>query len=116
MVLRHHIIVGQAELRGFVVAGFLFAGFFVAVVIAYGCTEYMLARIDPICSRNLNVILTANLLSFAFVWLSSMTVLLASGAQYCQLATIAIAGAQTIWLAQHLWSYYRNHPRLRFEN
>jgi len=23
--------------------------------------------------------------------------------------------AQAVWLAQHLWAYYRDHPRLHYE-
>jgi hypothetical protein len=34
---------------------------------------------------------------------------------YLQLALISL-GAQAIWLVQHLWSYYRDHVRVRYEN
>ena len=105
-----------AEPEGSDVAGFLFVGIFVAVAFAYGCTEYLLARLDPRRSRSLQVILAANLLSFAIVWASSLAVILVTGAQQYLLATIASACAQGAWLGQHLWSYYRDHPRLRYEN
>jgi hypothetical protein len=98
------------------VAGILFALFFAAVVVAYGCTEYLLARLDPSGGRSLSVILAANLLSFAILWFGSLAALLASGAELYLPATIAVTCAQAMWLGQHLWSYYRNHPRLRFEN
>jgi hypothetical protein len=98
------------------VAGILFALFFAAVVVAYGCTEYLLARLDPRGSRSLSIILAANLLSFVILWFGSLAILLASGAEFYLLATIAVLCAQAMWLGQHLWSYYRNHPRLRFEN
>jgi hypothetical protein len=98
------------------VAGVLFALLFVAVAFAYGCTEYLLARLDPGGSRSLSIILTANLLSAVILWFGSLAALLAIGAPYYLLATIAAVCAQAMWLGQHLWSYYRNHPRLRYEN
>jgi hypothetical protein len=101
---------------GSLVAGILFALLFAAVAAAYGCTEYLLARIDPRGSRSLSIILTANLLSVVILWFGSLAVLLASGAEFYLQATIAVLCAQAMWLGQHLWSYYRNHPRLRFEN
>ena len=97
-------------------AGILFALLFAAVAATYGCTEYLLARLDPGGARNLPIILAANLLSFAILWFGSLAILLASGAQFYLLATIAVVCAQAMWLGQHLWSYYRNHPRLRYEN
>jgi cytosine/uracil/thiamine/allantoin permease len=98
------------------VIGVLFIGLFFAVTYAYGCTEFLLGRFDPDRSRSLSVILKANFLSFLILWVSSLAVVLASGAQYYLLATIAAACAQAMWLAQHLWAYYRDHPRLRYEN
>ena len=101
--------------------GFLFVGFFVAVVCAYGCTEYLLVRLDVRRRvlvggvHTLLIILAANLMSFVILWLSSLTFMVASGAEHYLYATIVCACAQTVWLCQHLWSYYRDHPRLRYE-
>jgi len=105
--------------RGRLVVGLLIAGFFAAVVCAYGCSEYMLVRFE-VRRRILNgeeralaVILAANLMSFAIVWLSSLVFVAASGAGLYLHATLLCACAQALWLGQHLWSYYRDHPRLR---
>jgi len=45
------------------------------------------------------------------------TILAAAGGYqlYLQVAVISV-GAQAVWLIQHLWFYYRDHPRVRFEN
>lgn len=101
--------------------GVLIFGFFAAVVCAYGCTEYLVVQLD-VRRRMLDggvgslaVILAANLLSFAILWISSLAFMMASGADYYLLATIVCACAQMVWLAQHLWMYYRDHPRLRYE-
>jgi hypothetical protein len=103
------------------VVGALLFGFFAAVVCAYGCTEYLIVRLD-VRRRMLNggvgslmVILAANLLSFAILWISSLAFMVASGVDYYFPATIVCACAQTVWLAQHLWMYYRDHPRLHYE-
>jgi hypothetical protein len=98
------------------VAGVLFVGLFLAVALAYACTEYLLGRLDPSGARTLSVILIVNLLSFLILWLSSLAILMASGIPYYLVATIAAVCGQAVWLGQHLWSYYRDHPRLRFEN
>jgi hypothetical protein len=98
------------------VAGVLFVGLFLSVALAYACTEYFLGRLDPHGERTLSVILIGNLLSFLILWLSSLAILLASGIPYYLIATIAVVCGQAVWLGQHLWSYYRDHPRLRFEN
>jgi hypothetical protein len=103
------------------VVGALLFGFFAAVVCASGCTEYLIVRLD-VRRRMLNggvgslmVILAANLLSFAILWISSLAFMVASGVDYYFPATIVCACAQTVWLAQHLWMYYRDHPRLHYE-
>ena len=102
-------------------AGSLIIGFFVAVVCAYGCTEYLMVQLDVRRRmldggvRTLVVILAANLMSLAILWVSSFAFMVASGAGLYLEATIVCACAQTVWLAQHLWSYYRDHPRLRYE-
>jgi hypothetical protein len=101
--------------------GALIIGFFAAVVCAYGCTEYLLAQLDVRRRivdrgvRTLFIVVAANLLSFAILWASSLAFVAASGADLYLQATIICACAQTVWLAQHLWSYYRDHPRLHYE-
>jgi hypothetical protein len=102
------------------VVGALIIGFLAAVVCAYGCTEYLLVQLDLRRMvdggvRTLVIILTANLLSFAILWVSSLAFVAASGAELYVQATILCACAQTLWLAQHLWAYYRDHPRLHYE-
>jgi hypothetical protein len=54
-------------------------------------------------------------MSFAILWVSSLAFIMASGAALYFHATIVCAAAQTVWLCQHMWSYYRDHPRLRYE-
>jgi hypothetical protein len=103
------------------VVGVLIAGFFIAVVCAYGCSEFLLVQLDVRRRmlgggvRTLVAILAANFLSFAILWVSSFAFMVASGAGLYLEATIVCACAQTVWLGQHLWSYYRDHPRLRYE-
>jgi hypothetical protein len=103
------------------VVGSLIVGFFAAVVCAYGCTEYLLVQLDVrrrMLDRGVHtlvIILAANLMSFAILWVSSLAFLAASGVELYFPATIVCACAQTLWLGQHLWSYYRDHPRLRYE-
>src|SRR5262245_29235454 len=107
---------------GCVVLGVWFAGVFGAVVAAYACTQYQLLRFDAWRrvatgkSNALLIILGANLVSFMLLFAcSSVFVLASGGGHYLQAA--AICGfAQAIWLVQHLWFYYRNHLRLRYEN
>jgi hypothetical protein len=99
----------------------LIIGFFVAVVCAYACTEFLLVQLDVRRRmvdggvRTLVIIFAANLMSLAVVWLSSLVFVAASGAALYFQATIICAGAQAVWLGQHLWVYYRDHPRLRYE-
>jgi hypothetical protein len=56
------------------VVGSWIVGFFVAVVCAYGCTEYLLVQLDVRRRmldggvRTLVIILAANLMSFAILW------------------------------------------------
>jgi hypothetical protein len=103
------------------VVGALIFGFFAAVVCAYGCTEYLMVQLD-VRRRTLEggggslaMIVAANLLSFAILWIAGLAFMVASGADYYFPATIVCACAQTVWLAQYLWIYYRDHPRLRYE-
>ena len=101
--------------------GVLLAGVFCAVGFAYACTEYAMARFDvrrrvTVGESGLALILGVNLLSLLLLWLSAVILVAASGYDlYLQVAVIAV-GAQAIWLAQHLWSYYRDHLRVRYEN
>jgi hypothetical protein len=103
------------------VVGSLIVGFFVAVVCAYGCSEYLLVQLDVRRrmldggGRTLIVIVAANLASFAILWLGSLAFVAASGAGLYLESTIVCACAQMLWLAQHLWAYYRDHPRMRYE-
>jgi hypothetical protein len=103
------------------VVGWLIVGFFAAVVCAYGCSEYLLAQLDVrrrIVDRGAHALVTimvANLLSFTILLVSSLAFVAASGADLYFHATIVCLGAQTVWLAQHLWAYYRDHPRLHYE-
>lgn len=102
--------------------GSLVIGFFVAVVCAYGLTEYLLAQLDGRRRlldggvRTLSGILIANLASFAIIWLGGLAFVVASGAAHYLYATLVCVAAQALWLGEHLWAYYRDHPRLRSEN
>lgn len=101
--------------------GSLIVGFFVAVVCAYGCSEYLFVQLDVRRrildgdGRTLKVIVAANLLSFAILSVSSLAFVAASGTGLYLESTIVCACAQVLWLAQHLWAYYRDHPRMRYE-
>ena len=98
--------------------GALTIGFFAAVVCAYGCTEFLLAQFDlrrrirDRGVRKLSVVVAANLMSFATLWGVSLAVLLVTIGDYYLEATLICLGAQAVWLGQHLWTYYRDHPRL----
>ena len=98
--------------------GALAVGFFAAVVCAYACTEYLLAQLDlrrrmhDRGVRKLVVVVAANLMSFAIIWGVSLPFLVASGTGYYLEATIVCAAAQAVWFGQHLWAYYRDHPRV----
>jgi hypothetical protein len=101
--------------------GLFFVGVFAAVVLAYVCTEFLLVRLDARRRVLMGkghvflLILAANLASFLLLCLSSLVVVAASGASYYLEAAVVCLGAQAVWLSQHLWSYYRDHPRVRFE-
>jgi hypothetical protein len=57
-----------------------------------------------------------NFCSLVLLWLIASILVAASGYHlYLQLSVISV-GAQVIWLIQHLWSYHRDHVRVRFEN
>jgi hypothetical protein len=104
------------------VIGVLFVGMFLAVLAAYFCTEFLLNRLDArrrvLGDRGhpLLLILAAHLVSFVVLLASGALVVLVSDSDYYGMAVIVCACAQAVWLAQHLWSYYRDHPRLRYEN
>ena len=101
--------------------GSLLIGFFAGVVCAYACTEFLLAQLDSRRHildrgvRNLAVVLAANLASFAIIWGAGIAIVLTSGAGNYIEATLVCLCAQAVWLGQHLWSYYRDHPRVHRE-
>lgn len=102
--------------------GFEFAGVFLAIVVAsYACTEYQLVLYDAWRrvmlgeSFALLIILAANAISFIVLWLSASTFVLASGTQHYTQATATCAFAQGLCLVQNLWTYRRNHLRLRHD-
>jgi hypothetical protein len=95
------------------VVGVLFAGVFCAVGLAYACTEFLIVRFDVrervlVGQSGLPLIVGVNCLS--------LVILVAASGQplYVQITVIAF-GAQAIWLAQHLWFYFRDHLRVRYE-
>jgi hypothetical protein len=104
-----------------VVVGVLFVGVFCAVGVAFAWTEYMMTRFDvrrrvTVGESGLGLILAMNFLSLLLVWTSAAILVAASGRPlYLQISVIAL-GAQAIWLAQHLWFYYREHLHVRYEN
>jgi hypothetical protein len=105
------------ELKGRVVIGVMFVGVFVAVFFAYVATEYAMTRFDV--RRRVTVgeagpllILEVNCASFLLLWVCASILVVASGYQlFLQISVISI-GAQTVWLSQDLWFYYRDHLRV----
>ena len=101
--------------------GVLLVGVFLAVVFAYACTEFLLVRLDVrrrvLVGEGwpLLIILGANLASFVVLLLSAMVFVFAAGADLYYYTTIVCLCAQAVWLSQHLWFYYRDHLRLRYE-
>ena len=104
------------------VVGVLFVGVFLAVIASYVWTEYLLGWLDArrrvMVGRGFPfiVILGANVASFVLIWASAMILVFASGAGFYFGATIVCLGVQAVWLGQHLWVYYRDRLRLRYEN
>ena len=100
--------------------GLFFVGMFIAVVCAYGCSEYLLARLDARRrvlvgeGHPLLLILTVNAVSLLVLWLGSTALIVASGMAFYVQAVVICLAAQALWLTQHLWFYYRDHLRLRF--
>ncbi|MCC6889348.1 MAG: hypothetical protein IT536_12505 [Hyphomicrobiales bacterium] len=108
-------------MRGGVVFGLLLVGTFATIVSAYLLTEYLLTRFDVRRrvlvgdGSPLMAILAANGLSFLLVTLSSLVMLFAAGIGLYAGAVLVCLCAQGVWLTQHLWFYYRDHLRLRYE-
>jgi hypothetical protein len=103
------------------VFGLLLGGAFAVVVLAYVLTEYLLARLDVrrrVFVRDgspLVPILYANAVSFLVIGISSVVMLFTfSFDLYAGHAVLLCLCAQAVWLGQHLWSYYRDHPRLGY--
>ncbi len=100
--------------------GLVFVGMFIAVVCAYGCTEYLLARADARRrvltgeGHSLRLILTVNGGSLLILCLGSTALVVASGIGFYVQAVAICLAAQALWLTQHLWAYYRDHLRMRF--
>ena len=94
---------------------------FLTILLAYALTEYLLTRFD-VRRRVLlgegwpiRPILAANAVSFLVVWISSLVLMFAADVHLYYQATIVCICAQTVWLTQHLWFYYRDHLRLGYE-
>ena len=104
-----------------VVVGLLMTGTFLTVILAYALTEHLLKRLDV--RRRVLVgegspllaILGANAVSLLIVWVASLVLMFAADVHLYYYATLVSLGAQAIWLTQHLWSYFRDHGRLRYE-
>ena len=100
--------------------GVLFAGVFVAVCVAYACTEFAMSWFDVrrrvmVGESGVLLILAVNLLCLLLLWITASIVVAVSGQElYLHVAVIAV-GAQAIWLGEHLWFYRRDHLRVRYE-
>ena len=101
--------------------GCCLSGRSLAVVLAYVFTEYLLTRFDV--RRRVLVgdgspllpILVVNGVSFLVVCISSVIVVFATDVDLYAYAALICLCAQGVWLSQHLWFYYRDHLRLRYE-
>jgi len=98
----------------------LFVGVFCAVGFSYACTEYAMTWLDvrrrvTVGEAGLPLILAVNGLSLALMCLSAVILVAASGQNLYVPASVIAVGAQAIWLSQHLWFYYRDHLRVRYE-
>jgi hypothetical protein len=103
------------------VVGVLFAGVFCAVGLAYACTEYLMTHFDVrrrvmVGKSGLWLILGVNFFSLALLGVSAGILVAASGQKLYLQVSVILVGAQAVWLAQHLWFYYHDHLRVRYEN
>jgi hypothetical protein len=79
-------------------------------------TRFDIRRRVTVGEGGVGLILAVNFCSLILLWLIASILVAASGyGLYRQLSVISL-GAQAIWLVQHLWSYYRDHVRVRYEN
>ena len=82
--------------------GSLVIGFFVAVVCAYGLTEYLLTelggrgRLYDGGVRTLSGLLIANLASFAIVWLGGLAFVVASGTAHTKPNATEITSSHSV--------------------
>ena len=101
--------------------GLLIVGTFLAVSGAYACTEFLLLRLDARRrvlvgeGSPLLLILGANFASFAILSASALAFVYASGTGRYLATTAICLFAQAVWLSQHLWIYFRDHVRLKYE-
>lgn len=101
--------------------GLLLTGMFLTVILAYAFTEHLLKRLDVrrrvLMGQGspLLAILGANVMSFVVVWISSLVLMFAADVHLYYYATLVCLCAQGVWLTRHLWFYYRDHIRLRYE-
>jgi hypothetical protein len=106
---------------GRVVVGVLLVGVFCAVLFAYACTEYLLLRLDlrrrvMVGKSGLPMLLAVNVASLAAVWMTSATLVTASGQNFHLQAALISVGAQMVWLIHLLRFYRRDHLRVRQEH
>jgi hypothetical protein len=103
------------------VVGVLFVGVFCAILFAYACTEFLLVHLDlrrrvMEGKSGLPMLLTVNIASLAAVWITSATLVAATGQNFHLQAGLIAVGAQMVWLIQSLRFYRRDHLRVRYEN
>jgi hypothetical protein len=102
------------------VIGVLFGAVFVAVFCAYAATEYAMTRFDvrrrvTVGEAGLPLILAVNCASLLLLWVCASILVAASGYKLFLQVSVIVIGAQAVWLSQHLWVYYRDHLRVRYE-
>jgi aryl carrier-like protein len=103
------------------VVGVLFVGVFCAILFAYACTEFLLVHLDlrrrvMEGKSGLPMLLAVNVASLAAVWITSATLVAASGQNFHLQAALISVGAQMVWLIHLLRFYRRDHLRVRYEN
>ena len=101
--------------------GVLFVGVFCAILFAYACTEFLLVHLDlrrrvMEGKSGLPMLLAVNIASLAALWITSATLVEASGQNFHLQAALISVGAQMVWLIQLLRFYRRDHLRVRYEN